>query len=83
MPLVPGYHLRPWWSPLTLVPGVELNAFYSMVPVTGVTLLLQELMRSGTPQAGHWAYFVATLVPMLIYSWLGAAAGRWNSSSAK
>lgn len=59
---------------LTLVPGVELNHFYSMVPVTGVALLLHELMRSGTPGAGHWAYFVATLVPMMIYSWL---ALRW------
>ncbi len=59
---------------LTMVPGVELNHFYSMVPVTGVALLLQELMRSGTPQAGHWAYFAATLLPMMIYSWL---ALRW------
>src|SRR5207248_8814530 len=59
---------------LTLAPGVELNPFYSMVPVTGIALLFQELMRSGTPEAGHWAYFAATLAPMLVYSWL---ALRW------
>src|SRR5260221_3740400 len=29
---------------LTLSPGVELNAFYSLIPVTGVALLLQSLM---------------------------------------
>jgi len=27
---------------LTLAPGVELNHFYSMVPVTGIALLLQS-----------------------------------------
>src|SRR5262249_51696307 len=50
------------------------NHFYSMVPVTGIALLFQGLMKSGTPEAGHWAYFAATLVPMLVYSWL---ALRW------
>jgi len=59
---------------LTLAPGVELNQFYSMVPVTGVALLMQELMKSGAPRAGLWAYFAATLAPMLVYSWL---ALRW------
>ena len=29
---------------LTLAPGVRLNAFYSLVPVTGVALLMQRLM---------------------------------------
>src|SRR5207302_5638350 len=27
---------------LTLAPGVELNHFYSMIPVTGIALLMQE-----------------------------------------
>ena len=37
---------------LTLAPGVELNPFYSMVPVTGVALLLQKLMAAATPDRG-------------------------------
>jgi sodium transport system permease protein len=59
---------------LTLAPGVVLNPFYSMVPVTGVALLLQELMKSGTPSAAAWGYFLPVLAPMVIYSWL---ALRW------
>jgi len=59
---------------LTLAPGVELNPFYCMVPVTGVALLLQGLMISGTPTAAHWLYFLPVLAPMVIYSWL---ALRW------
>jgi sodium transport system permease protein len=59
---------------LTLVPGVELNPFYAMVPVTGVALLLQRLMAAGLPGADLWAYFVPVLAPMVVYSWL---ALRW------
>ena len=59
---------------LTLAPGVELNHFYSMVPVTGVALLLQSLMKSGSMTSAHWMYFVPVLAPMVIYSWL---ALRW------
>ena len=59
---------------LTLAPGVELNPFYSMVPVTGVALLLQRLI-SPDPQPGSpWLYFIPVLAPMVIYSWL---ALRW------
>jgi sodium transport system permease protein len=58
---------------LTLVPGVELNHFYSMVPVTGVALLLKALMKTGTVGA-TLMYFVPVLAPMVIYSWL---ALRW------
>ena len=59
---------------LTLAPGVELNPFYSMVPVTGVALLLQKLLVSGSPDATLWLYFVPVLAPMVIYGWL---ALRW------
>src|SRR5205085_10196049 len=59
---------------LTLAPGVELNPFYSMVPITGVALLLQKLMRASTPDPALWLYFVPVLVPMVIYGWL---ALRW------
>jgi sodium transport system permease protein len=59
---------------LTLAPGVELNAFYSMVPVTGVALLLQRLMAAGLPGPDLWAYFPFVLAPMVLYGWL---ALRW------
>jgi sodium transport system permease protein len=59
---------------LTLAPGVELNPFYSMVPVTGVALLLQRLMAAGTPGPELWSYFLPVLAPMVLYSWL---ALRW------
>src|SRR6476661_7727458 len=46
---------------LTLAPGVELNHFYSMVPVTGVALLLQKLIAAGTPDRELWLYFLPVL----------------------
>jgi sodium transport system permease protein len=59
---------------ITLAPGVELSPLYSMVPVTGVALLLQKLI-SPDPQASiPWLYFIPVLAPMVIYSWL---ALRW------
>ena len=58
---------------LTLAPGVELNAFYSMVPVTGVALLMQRLLTStGLDQS--WFYIVSVMAPIGLYSWL---ALRW------
>jgi sodium transport system permease protein len=59
---------------LTLAPGVELNPFYSMVPVTGVALLMQRLMTSAGLEQVPWLYFVLVLAPVAIYSWL---ALRW------
>jgi sodium transport system permease protein len=58
---------------LTFAPGVELNALYSLVPVTGVALLLQRLMTVPLEEV-PWLYFVPVLVPMALYSWL---ALRW------
>ncbi|HLN28080.1 MAG TPA: ABC transporter permease subunit/CPBP intramembrane protease [Gemmataceae bacterium] len=58
---------------LTLVPGVELNPFYSLVPVTGVALLIQRLMTSSLDQV-PWLYFIPVLVPVFLYSLL---ALRW------
>ncbi len=58
---------------LTLAPGVELNPFYSLVPVTGVALLMQRLMTSSLDRV-PWHYFVPVLAPMALYSWL---ALRW------
>ena len=56
---------------LTLVPGVELNAFTSLLPVSGPALLLQRLMRG---DKGMWLVVVPVMTPMVIYSWL---ALRW------
>ncbi len=59
---------------LTLAPGVELSPFYSLVPVTGVALLMQRLMGAVPVTPATWLYFVPVLVPMAVYSWL---ALRW------
>ena len=57
---------------LTLMPGVELNLFYSLVPITGVSLLLKALITSDYQTA--WRYFLPVLVPTVCY---GAIALRW------
>ncbi len=59
---------------LTLAPGVELNPLYSLVPVTGVALLMQKLMTAPTLADIPWAYFMPVLAPIGLYSWL---ALRW------
>jgi sodium transport system permease protein len=56
---------------LTLAPGVTLNPLYSLIPVTGVALLMQQLMTGGRIP---WEYFVPVLAPIALYSWL---ALRW------
>ncbi|MEO6810787.1 MAG: ABC transporter permease subunit/CPBP intramembrane protease [Isosphaeraceae bacterium] len=56
----------------TLAPGIKLDLFTSLVPITGVSLLLRSLMQ------GHYAearqFFLPVLVPLLVY---GAIALRW------
>ena len=59
---------------LTLAPGVELSPLYSLVPVTGVALLMQKLMLARNLGEIPWAYFVPVLFPTGVYSWL---ALRW------
>jgi sodium transport system permease protein len=57
---------------LTLAPGVKLDLFYSLVPITGVALLLRALIQ-GNYELGM-RFFLPVLVPTLIY---GAIALRW------
>ena len=57
---------------LTLAPGVELDLFYSLVPITGVALLLRALILGSYDVA--FRYFVPVMVPTLIYA---AVALRW------
>jgi sodium transport system permease protein len=59
---------------LTLAPGVELNPFYSLVPITGVGLLMQRLMTAPSLDQVPWLYFFPVLAPIGLYSWL---ALRW------
>jgi sodium transport system permease protein len=59
---------------VTLAPGVELSPFYSLVPVTGVALLMQKLMLSPGLTTVPWLYFIPVLAPIAIYSGL---ALRW------
>jgi sodium transport system permease protein len=57
---------------LSLAPGIELNLFYSLVPITGVALLLRALMQGEYDVASH--YFLAVLLPTVGY---GVVALRW------
>ncbi|MBY0527445.1 MAG: ABC transporter permease subunit [Gemmataceae bacterium] len=62
------YYLMPVFLlavPLTfwpLLPGVELNLTYSLVPITGATLLLQRLMLH--PEQAPWGYFAPVLLSL-------------------
>ena len=57
---------------LTLMPGIELDLFYSLVPITGVALLLRALIMGNYDVALR--FFLPVLVPTLVYA---AVALRW------
>lgn len=57
---------------LTLAPGIELDLFTSLVPVTGVSLLLRTLMQGDYRTS--LTYFLPVMVPLLLTS---ALALRW------
>src|SRR5271157_830209 len=57
---------------LTVVPEIKLNLFYSLVPITGVALLLRALIMGDYHTAGQ--FFIPVLVPTLVYAWV---ALRW------
>ena len=57
---------------LTLAPGVELNLFYSLVPITGVALLLRALILGNYDLA--FRYFLPVMLPTLVYA---GVALRW------
>jgi sodium transport system permease protein len=57
---------------LSLAPEIELDLFYSLVPITGVALLLRALILGSYDMA--FRYFLAVLLPMLVYA---AVALRW------
>ena len=57
---------------LTLMPGIELDLFYSLVPITGVALLLAGLIMGNYDVALR--FFLPVLVPTLVYA---AVALRW------
>src|SRR5436309_15786011 len=50
---------------LTLAPGIELSLFYSLVPITGVSLLLRALILGEYNVA--WRVFLPVLVPTIVY----------------
>jgi sodium transport system permease protein len=57
---------------LTLAPGIELDLFKSLVPITGVALLLRALIMHNYNVALR--YFLPVMVPTLVYA---AIALRW------
>lgn len=63
---------------LTLTPGIELNLFYSLVPITGVALLLKSLLQGDFYLAR--TFFLPVLLPTMVY---GALALRWSIEQFK
>jgi sodium transport system permease protein len=63
---------------VTLLPGVELNPLFSMIPVTGVALLLQRLLLPDPERGPPWLYFLPVLAPMVAYSWLALRWAEWQ-----
>ncbi|MDB5349163.1 MAG: ABC-type Na+ efflux pump, permease component [Planctomycetota bacterium] len=57
---------------LTLAPGIELNLFTSLVPITGVSLLLRTLMQGKYDLAARFS--LPVLLPTIVY---GVLALRW------
>jgi sodium transport system permease protein len=57
---------------LTLLPEIKLDLFYSLVPITGVALLLRALIMGSYDVA--FRYFLPVLVPTVVYA---AVALRW------
>ena len=57
---------------LTLIPGIELTPFTSLVPITGVALLLRSLMQAKYDVAARYSFFV--IVPTILY---GVLALKW------
>ena len=57
---------------LTLAPGIKLDLFTSLVPITGVSLLLRALMQGEYGVARR--YFLPVLTPTVVYGWI---ALRW------
>jgi sodium transport system permease protein len=57
---------------LTLAPEIELNLFYSLLPVTGVALLLRALILGNYDVAAR--FFLPVMLPTVLYA---AVALRW------
>lgn len=57
---------------LTMMPGIELNLFYCLVPITGVSLLLRALIMGDYGVA--LKYFLPVLIPTIVY---GVVALQW------
>jgi len=55
---------------LSVAPGVELTYFYSVLPITGPALLLQELMIVKSAEQVPWLYIFPVLVPLAAYCYL-------------
>lgn len=60
---------------VTLVPGVELTPFYSLVPLTGTALLLKSMLAGRLDQA--LPFVIPVLIPTIAYAWM---ALRWAVS---
>jgi sodium transport system permease protein len=54
----------------SVLPGVKLTPFLSMLPVTGASLLLKELIAPQSQDQSVWLYLVPVLLPLGAYGYL-------------
>ncbi len=55
---------------ISMMPGTELTPLYSLVPITGASLLLQDLVNARTPEDIPWLYLPPVLLALVGYCYL-------------
>lgn len=68
---------------ISMMPGTELTPFYSLVPITGASLLLQDLVNARTAQDIPWLYLPPVLLALAGYCYLALqwAVHQFNSEN--
>jgi len=68
---------------ISMMPGTELTPFYSLMPITGASLLLQDLVNARTPEDIPWLYLPPVLLALAGYCYLALqwAVHQFNSET--
>lgn len=62
-----------------MMPGVELNALFSLVPILNLALVSKELLSG----VWHWQYIGLTFVSCLVYASIAVAFCAWQFNREK
>lgn len=68
---------------ISMMPGTELTPLYSLVPITGASLLLQDLVNARTAEDIPWLYVPPVLLALVGYCYLALqwAVHQFNQES--